>query len=351
MKTRLDNPPVLTIVVPCYNEEEVLPETVKRLTGVLEDLIAKRLVAEQSVILFVDDGSRDKTWTLIEEYNQFGKFVTGLKLARNAGHQNALWAGMMKAKTHSDCVISIDADLQDDVNAIREMVLKYREGYEVVYGVRRSRATDTLFKRTTAQGFYKLMKKMGADIVYNHADYRLLSKRALDNLARFEEVNLFLRGIVPMIGFKSATVYYDRHERFAGESKYPLKKMLMFAFDGITSLSVTPIRLVTLLGFLMFAVSILAGIYAIAGKLAGNAVSGWASLMVSVWFIGGLQLMALGLIGEYIGKIYKETKRRPRYIVEAELNTVAARPGEREGEGVRDKNKERDSYAVTASRQ
>ncbi|GAX92025.1 glycosyltransferase family 2 protein [Effusibacillus lacus] len=311
--------PLLSIVVPCYNEEEVLPETVKRLTNVLDNLIGERLISGASRVLFVDDGSRDETWNLIEVFNMTNKYVTGLKLARNAGHQNALWAGLMKARKQSDIVISIDADLQDDVDAIREMVLRFHEGYEVVYGVRKSRGTDTFFKRFTAEGFYKLMQKMGANIVFNHADYRLMSRRALDNLARFEEVNLFLRGIVPMVGFKSTSVYYDRHERFAGESKYPLKKMLMFAFDGITSLSVTPIRLVTLTGFILFVVSIAAGIYAIVDKLVGNPVSGWASLMVSVWFIGGIQLISLGLIGEYIGKIYKETKRRPRYIVETEL--------------------------------
>lgn len=311
--------PRLSIVVPCYNEEEVLPETVKRLTAMLDKLVAERLVHERSVVLFVDDGSRDRTWAMIERFHESSRYVTGLKLARNAGHQSALLAGLMRAKETSDCAISIDADLQDDVDAIREFMLKYHEGYEIVYGVRQSRKTDTFFKRNTALGFYKLMKAMGVKITYNHADYRLMSRRALEQLERFKEVNLFLRGLIPLIGFRSTEVYYDRHERFAGESKYPLKKMLAFAFDGITSLSVTPIRLVTVAGFGFFIVSLLAGIYAIVSKMLGNTVSGWASLMVSVWFIGGIQLVALGLIGEYIGKIYKEVKHRPLYIVEKEV--------------------------------
>lgn len=314
--------PVLSIVVPCYNEEEVLPETIKRLSRVLEGLIRDGLVSKNSVMLLVDDGSRDRTWSLIEQYNAQNRFVTGLKLARNAGHQNALFSGLMKACQEADIAISIDADLQDDVEAIKEMMLKYHEGYDVVYGVRRRRETDTFFKRFTAEGFYKVMRKMGANIVFNHADYRLLSKRALENLARFEEVNLFLRGIVPMIGFKSTSVYYDRAERFAGESKYPLKKMLAFAFDGITSLSVTPIRLVTTVGVIFAAIGMLATIYAIISKLLGNAITGWTSLMLSVWFIGGVQLICLGMIGEYVGKIYKETKRRPKYIVDIELDPV-----------------------------
>jgi glycosyltransferase involved in cell wall biosynthesis len=267
-------------------------------------------------VLFVDDGSRDKTWELIERYHQTNPFVTGLKLAKNAGHQSALLAGLMTAKETADCVISIDADLQDDVEAIREFVIKFHEGYEVVYGVRQSRTTDTWFKRATAQGFYKLMTSMGVRIHDNHADYRLMSKRALNELEKFKEVNLFLRGIVPLIGFSSTVVYYDRHERFAGESKYPLKKMLSFAFDGITSFSVTPIRFVTLTGFVLFAMSIIAAIYAIIGKLWGTTVSGWTSLILSVWFIGGIQLLALGLIGEYIGKIYREVKQRPLYVIE-----------------------------------
>lgn len=311
--------PVLGIVVPCYNEEEVLPETVTRLTHVLDRLVGERLVSPASFMLFVDDGSRDKTWELIESFRQTYPRVAGLKLARNAGHQSALLAGLNQASKTVDCAVSIDADLQDDPEAIREFIVKYHEGYDIVYGIRQSRSTDTAFKRGTAQSFYKLMSKLGAKIEYNHADYRLMSRRALEQLDRFKEVNLFLRGIVPMIGFKSTRVYYDRHERFAGESKYPLKKMLAFAWDGITSLSVTPIRLVTLAGTVLFVLSVLAGLYAVIQKLIGNTVTGWASLMVSIWFVGGIQLISLGLIGEYIGKIYKEVKHRPLYILEKHI--------------------------------
>lgn len=312
-------PQLLTIVVPCYNEEDVLPETVRRLSQVLSGLMKEQLISAESRMLFVDDGSRDRTWELIEQFHQTNPYVTGLKLAKNAGHQNALLAGLMAAKTASDCVISIDADLQDDVDVMREFVIQFLAGYDVVYGVRQSRSADTWLKRTTAQGFYRLMHAMGVNIRYNHADYRLMSKRALEALGRFQEVNLFLRGIVPLIGFPSTEVYYNRHERFAGESKYPLKKMLAFAFEGITSFSVTPIRFVTLTGFAIFALSLLAFVYAIAGKLWGTTVSGWTSLILSIWFIGGVQLLALGLIGEYIGKVYKEVKRRPLYVVEKEM--------------------------------
>lgn len=313
------NDPTLCIVVPCYNEEEVLNETIKRLSSVLNDLERDGLISSDSHVLFVDDGSKDRTWSIIEEANLKASHLHGLKLAKNVGHQNALFAGLMTAKEKADCVISIDADLQDDLNVIREFVLRFRDGYDIVYGVRQSRETDTWFKRNTALGFYRFMSWMGVKIVYNHADFRLMSKRALDHLEEFKEVNLFLRGLVPMIGYKSTKVYYDRHERFAGESKYPLKKMLAFAFDGITSLSVTPIRFVTVLGFILFLVSLFAGAFTIGQKLLGNTVSGWASLMVSVWFIGGMQLVALGLIGEYIGKIYKEVKRRPLYNIEKHL--------------------------------
>jgi polyisoprenyl-phosphate glycosyltransferase len=313
--------PIMTIVVPCYNEEEVLPETVKRLEHVLQRLMMDKLVSNTSTVLFVDDGSRDRTWELIETYHRTHPFVTGLKLSRNSGHQSALLSGLMTAKQYSDCVISIDADLQDDVDAIREFILKFHEGYDIVYGIRRTRTTDTMFKRTTAQGFYKIMTKLGVQIQYNHADYRLMSKRTLDHLAQFNEVNLFLRGIVPLIGFRSTEVYYDRHERFAGESKYPLKKMLSFALDGITSFSIKPIRMVTTLGFLVSAVSIIALIYGLVSKFTGNTVTGWTSLITSVWFIGGVQLLAIGLIGEYIGKIYREVKHRPLYIIEQFLST------------------------------
>lgn len=311
--------PVLAIVVPCYNEEEVLPETIIRLTRVLDRLVAERSASPASFMLFVDDGSRDKTWQLISSFRQTNPRVAGLKLARNAGHQSALLAGLHRARQTADCAVSIDADLQDDPDAIVEFMAKYHEGYDIVYGIRQSRDTDTAFKRGTAQSFYKLLSKLGAKIEYNHADYRLMSRRTLEQLERFKEVNLFLRGIVPMIGFKSAKVYYDRHERFAGESKYPLKKMLSFAWNGITSLSVTPIRLVTTAGFALFGVSVIAALYTVVQKLLGNTDAGWASLMLSIWFVGGIQLISLGLIGEYIGKIYKEVKQRPLYILETDL--------------------------------
>ncbi|WP_084225563.1 glycosyltransferase family 2 protein [Paenibacillus pectinilyticus] len=315
--------PILTIVVPCYNEEEVLPETVFRLSDVLESLIADELVAPNSTVLFVDDGSKDATWSLIEQFHDANPFVTGLKLAKNAGHQSALLAGLLKAKSYSDCVVSIDADLQDDTAVIREFLVKFHEGFDIVYGIRQDRSADTFFKRATAQGFYKLMTSLGVKIHYNHADFRLMSKRTLDNLEKFQEVNLFLRGLVPLLGFPSTQVYYDRKERFAGESKYPLRKMLAFAFDGITSFSVTPIRFVTVMGFLLFALSVVAALYAILGKLLGANVTGWTSLVLSVWFIGGVQLLALGLIGEYIGKIYKEVKQRPLFVIEKELTEHA----------------------------
>ncbi|WP_044736837.1 glycosyltransferase family 2 protein [Geobacillus kaustophilus] len=308
--------PLLAIVVPCYNEEDVLPETARRLTALLEQLLEEGAIAIGSHIVFVDDGSRDRTWALIEEESERNPFVSGVKLARNVGHQRALLAGLDTVRAYADCAVSIDADLQDDVEAIREFVQKYREGYDIVYGVRRSRKTDTWFKRTTAQAFYRFMQALGIELIYNHADFRLMSKRALDELSRYTEVNLFLRGLVPLVGFRSTCVFYDRHERWAGQSKYPLKKMLAFAFDGITSLSVAPIRAITLIGFLAFLISGAAGLYALIVKFLGHAESGWTSLMISVWFIGGLVLMSLGLIGEYIGKIYQEVKRRPRFAIE-----------------------------------
>ncbi|AGE23658.1 putative glycosyltransferase [Geobacillus sp. GHH01] len=320
--------PLLAIVVPCYNEEEVLPETARRLTALLEQLLEEGAVAIGSHIVFVDDGSRDRTWALIEEESERNPFVSGVKLARNVGHQRALLAGLETVRAYADCAVSIDADLQDDVEAIREFVQKYREGYDIVYGVRRSRKTDTWFKRTTAQAFYRFMRAIGIELIYNHADFRLMSKRALDELSRYTEVNLFLRGLVPLVGFRSTCVFYDRHERWAGQSKYPLKKMLAFAFDGITSLSVAPIRAITLIGFLAFLASGAAGLYALISKLLGHAESGWTSLMISVWFIGGLVLMSLGLIGEYIGKIYQEVKRRPRFAVEKTVQLPL--PSERE---------------------
>lgn len=308
--------PVLTIVVPCYNEEAVLPDTFLQLTNILKELMEEGLVSNKSKILFIDDGSRDQTWNLIYKKSLHEEMVRGLKLSRNVGHQNALLAGLFAAKEASDCVISIDADLQDDIYAMRDFILKFREGYEIVYGVRRKRDSDTLFKKYTAQGFYLLMQKMGVNLVYNHADFRLMSKRALEELERFEEVNLFLRGIVPLIGLKATCIYYDRKDRIAGETKYPLKKMLAFSFEGITSFSVTPIRFVLLIGFLSFFISLLFGVYFLGLKFLGHTEIGWTSIITSIWLIGGLQLIAIGLVGEYVGKIYKETKRRPKYVVD-----------------------------------
>ena len=310
----------LYIVVPCYNEEAVLPETSKRMLELMEKMNNDGLINSKSKIIFVDDGSKDKTWEIIDRLTHEHEQIGGVKLACNAGHQNALFGGMMTVKDDCDCIISIDADLQDDIYVIPDMVKKFNEGCDVVYGVRNKRDTDTFFKRSTALGFYKLMQTMGVKMVYNHADYRLMSKRAIDALAEFPERNLFLRGMVPLTGFKSDCVYYDRNERFAGESKYPLKKMLSFAVDGITSFSVSPIRMISTLGFIVCIFSVIMAIYAIYEKIVGNTDAGWASLMLSIWFIGGVQLLSIGLIGEYIGKIYKEVKRRPRYIIEAYIN-------------------------------
>ncbi len=305
------------IVLPCYNEEAVLYETCKQLLKVFDEMKRGGLISSTSRMVFVDDGSRDKTWEIITELTETHPEVKGIKLAHNVGHQNALFGGLMTVRGECDCAISIDADLQDDIYAIPEMIKKFRdEGCEIVYGVRNKRDTDTAFKRSTALGFYKLMKVMGVDMVYNHADYRLMGKKALEALSQFEERNLFLRGMVPLIGYKSDCVYYDRKERFAGESKYPLKKMLSFAFDGITSFSINPIRLISTIGVTACVIAVIMAIYAVIQKLTGHADAGWSSLMCSIWFIGGLQLLGTGLIGEYIGKMYKEVKRRPRYIVD-----------------------------------
>lgn len=304
---------ILYIVVPCYNEEACLPETARRLSEKIGMLVEARKIDRKSRVVYVDDGSKDRTWEIIAELE---KPAIGLKLARNRGHQNALLAGLMYAKDHADMVVSIDADLQDDVNAIDKMVDEFHAGSEIVYGVRGDRRTDSRFKRGTAQAFYKIMNALGAEVVYNAADFRLMNKRAVEELAKFEEVNLFLRGIVPQIGLKSATVEYSRAERFAGESKYPLKKMLHFAWDGITSFSIKPIRMVLWLGVLVFLASLAVTIYAVVVKLMGRAVSGWAFTVCSVWLLGGMQMISLGLIGEYIGKIYAETKHRPRYVIE-----------------------------------
>lgn len=310
----------LYIVVPCYNEEAVLPETAKRLREKLTSLMALGQVSKHSKILFVNDGSKDRTWTIISALHSSDPIFSGVDLTRNRGHQNALLAGLMTAKDRCDLAISMDADLQDDVNAVDAMVAKYHEGFDVVYGVRSARKTDTFFKRFTAESFYRLMNALGAETVFNHADYRLLSKAALEGLSQFKEVNLFLRGIVPMIGYPTATVEYERGERFAGESKYPLKKMLSFAMEGITSLSTKPIRCITGLGFLIFLVSLVMLVYSIVRWSMGATVTGWASVICSVWAIGGLILLSLGVIGEYIGKIYLETKERPRYLIREVLD-------------------------------
>lgn len=311
---------VLYVVVPCYNEEEVLKETTKRLKEKLKNLIKEKMISNKSKVMYVNDGSKDKTWKIIKEINNKGKMFTGISLSRNKGHQNALLAGLMTAKNYADVVISMDADLQDDINTIDEMIAKYNNGCDIVYGVRSSRKKDSWFKKTTAQGFYKFMRFMGVEVVYNHADYRLTSKRVLDAFEDYKEVNLFLRGMFPLVGFKSDVVYYERKERFAGESKYPLKKMLNFAWDGITSFSVRPIRLILNLGIIMFIVSLLVLIYSLVVKLLGRTVDGWTFIVCSIWLVSGVQMLSLGIIGEYIGKVYSETKRRPRYIVMENLN-------------------------------
>ena len=310
----------LYLVIPCYNEEEGLPETSKRLREKYTALMSAGKIDADSKIVFVNDGSKDRTWEMICDLHKADPVFRGVCLSRNKGHQNALMAGLMTVKSECDAAISMDADLQDDINAIDEMVDRYLEGYEVVYGVRSSRKKDTFFKRTTAQGFYKVMRAMGVETVYNHADYRLMSRRALEALSEFEEVNLFLRGIVPLVGFKSTQVTYERGERFAGESKYPLKTLLAFATEGITSMSVMPIRLITTLGFLVFLFSLGVLVYSIIRKFTGYTVPGWAFLAVSIWALGGVQLLAIGVIGEYIGKIYLETKHRPKFIVAEYLN-------------------------------
>ena len=309
--------PRLCIVVPCYNEEAVLPITCSLFKDKVDELVAAGKVAANSSVLFVDDGSKDATWSIIGDLAASDARYEGLKLSRNRGHQNALLAGLMEARRAYDVTISIDCDGQDDVDAMNAMVDAYLDdGCEIVYGVRSKRETDTFFKRTTAEGFYRILEAMGVDVVFNHADYRLMSKRALDAFSEFKEVNLFLRGMVPLVGFKSTSVYYERHERIAGESHYPLSKMLGLAFDGVTSLSVKPIRLITTLGLVICLLSFIAVIWAVVVKAMGHSVSGWASLLGVVCLLGGIQLMALGVIGEYVGRIYLESKRRPRFIVD-----------------------------------
>lgn len=307
---------ILSIVVPCYKEEEVLNETTTRLTSVLEELIEDSKISTDSFILYVNDGSTDKTWQIISQLHTTNHYVRGVNLACNVGHQNALWAGLTVAVEHADMIVSIDADLQDDVNAIKEMVDRYHDGCDVVYGVRNERKTDTWFKRTTAITFYKLMQAMGTKTVYNHADFRLMSKRATQQLLKYSERNLFIRGLVPLVGYRSAKVYYNRAERFAGESKYPLSKMLNFAVDGITSFSVKPIRLIMALGGVFLLVAFCVFVYTLWSYLTGHVVAGWSSLMLSVWFCSGCVLIALGVIGEYIGKLYVEVKARPRFNIE-----------------------------------
>ena len=310
---------ILYVVIPCYNEEEVIKETTKRIKEKMISLIKEEKISKQSKVMFVNDGSTDKTWELIENISKEDSIFTGICLSRNRGHQNALLAGLMVSKEYADIVISMDADLQDDINAIDEMIEKYNNGSDIVYGVRKSRKKDSFFKRTTAQGFYRFMSKMGVDIVYNHADFRLTSKRVLDSFEDFKEVNLFLRGMFPLVGYNSDIVYYERNERFAGKSKYPLKKMLNFAWDGITSFSVKPIRLILSLGIIIFIISMIMTIYSIVVKLLGNTVAGWTFLSCSIWIATGVQMLSLGIIGEYIGKIYSETKRRPRYFLSRNL--------------------------------
>ncbi|MDR2864299.1 MAG: glycosyltransferase family 2 protein [Spirochaetaceae bacterium] len=312
-----DKIPTLGIVVPCFNEEEVLPETAKRLEEKINSLCAKNYISENSKIVFVDDGSKDATWAMISNlYREKPNLFCGIKLSKNKGHQNALLCGLLTIKEYCDVVISMDADLQDDIEIIDKMLQKHKDGCEIVYGVREDRKQDTRFKRMSALGFYSFMKFLGVDIVYNHADFRLMGKKSLDALAEYREVNLFLRGIIPMLGYKTGIEYYSRAERFAGESKYPLSKMIKFAFEGITSLSIQPIRMITWLGIILFGVSIAMIIYFITRHFSGHTISGWSSTIVSLWAIGGLILLGIGIVGEYIGKIYLETKQRPRYQLE-----------------------------------
>ena len=319
MCEKVKNLTKLFIVIPCYNEGEVLFETAKRLKVKVGGMIESEKISKDSKIIFVDDGSKDNTWEIIEKLHNEDDLFSGCKLSRNRGHQNALLAGLSCAKGECDAVISMDADLQDDIEVIDKFVEEYENGNEVVYGVRNNREKDSKFKKLTAEGFYKFMNFMGAEVVFNHADYRLLGSKALDGLFEFSEVNLFLRGLVPLVGFKSTNVYYERNERFAGESKYPLKKMLSFAFDGISSLSIKPIKMIIHLGLICFLVSIAILIYSLVVYFMGKTVSGWTSIVVSIWALGGLQMIAIGIIGEYIGKVFMETKRRQRYIIETYL--------------------------------
>lgn len=308
---------ILNVVIPCYNEEEALESTYKVLNKKMNSLIKENLISKKSKVVLVNDGSKDNTWDVIKKLHEENNMYVGVNLSRNKGHQNALLAGLMYAKDNCDISISMDADLQDDINVMDDMIKKYNEGSEIVYGVRNSRKKDSFFKRFTAEGFYKFMNIMGVEVVFNHADCRLMSKRALQELSNYKEVNLFLRGIIPQLGFKTSISYYERNKRVAGESKYPLKKMLMFAMDGITSFSIKPLRMIAFIGFIILMCSIIAFIYSIVMKLLGNTVVGWTFIVCSIWLIGGIQMLSLGIIGEYIGKIYNETKKRPRYIIES----------------------------------
>ncbi len=307
------------MVIPCYNEEAVLAETTRRLTEKFDALIGQKQISPESRVVYVDDGSRDATWTLIEQFHRENPLFRGIKLSRNRGHQNALLAGLLTVKDEADAVISMDADLQDDIGAVDAMIEKFNQGTDIVYGVRSKRETDTIFKRATAEGFYRVMNGLGAKVVYNHADYRLMSRRALEALAEFGEVNLFLRGIVTLIGFKTDVVYYERSERFAGESKYPLRRMLSFAWDGITSFSVKPLQIIVGLGMVLCLASVAGLVYCLVRWLSGNTVTGWTSMTMLILLLGGVQLLSLGIIGQYIGKIYSETKRRPRFIIDTYL--------------------------------
>jgi len=310
----------LFLVIPCYNEEAVINETARRLLEKYQTLLNKNIIAPDSKICFVNDGSKDRTWEIICTLHQTNSIFTGLSLSRNRGHQNALLAGLLTAMQYADVVISMDADLQDDIHAIDAMLSAYQEGNEIVYGVRSNRQSDTFFKRFSAESFYRLLQAMGVEIIYNHADFRLMSKKALEGLAEFQETNLFLRGLVPLIGYKSTTVTYVRHERFAGKSKYPFTKMISLAFDGITSLSIRPIRMIANLGIIISAISLLFLIWSVFTHFFGYTVDGWTSILASIWLVGGLEMLSLGVIGEYIGKIYKETKRRPRFLIDEYLD-------------------------------
>jgi glycosyltransferase involved in cell wall biosynthesis len=310
----------LGIVIPCYNEEAVLAETTQRVEALFNEMIKNREISDDSFVCFVDDGSRDKTWKIIEEISNQNPHFKGIKLSRNFGHQNALIAGLMQLKDSADALISMDADLQDDIMVIREFIEKYKEGYEVVYGVREDRSKDSTFKRATAEFFYKFQSFMGIESVSNHADYRLLSQKALNVLAKFKEINLFIRGVVPLIGFRSCSVYYSRGERFAGESKYPLKKMILFALDGIASFSIVPLRIITVIGFIIFLFSLFIIFWVLIEKyLLGTTIQGWSSVIISIYFMGSIQLMSMGIIGEYVGRIFQQSKGRPRYIIDKEI--------------------------------